>query len=154
MPIPADPKIYHITSVGNLPKIVADGELLSDAAILERGGAHVRIGMENIKAARLSCPISCYPELMVGACVPFYFCSRSVMLYLLHKSNHPDLAYRGGQEPIVHLEADLHEVVAWADGSGRRWAFSLSNARAAYTEFRKDLANLDEVDWTAVAATT
>ena len=30
----------------------------------------------------------------------------------------------------MHLEADLNEVVAWADASGRRWAFSLSNAGA------------------------
>lgn len=32
------------------------------------------------------------------------------MLYVIHCRNHPELAYRGGQEPIVHLEADLHDV--------------------------------------------
>src|SRR5439155_21288422 len=54
---------------------------------------------------------------------------------------------------IVHLEADLHEVVGWADASSRRWAFSLSNAGAVYAQFRSSLADLDQIDWVAVAAT-
>ena len=74
------------------------------------------------------------------------------MLYVIHCANHPDLAYRGGQGPIVHLEADLHSVVAWAEGNGRRWAFSLSNAGANYAEFRRDVGQLDQIDWESVAA--
>jgi ssDNA thymidine ADP-ribosyltransferase, DarT len=74
------------------------------------------------------------------------------MLYVIYRANHPELAYRGGQGPIVHLEADLNEVVAWADASGRKWAFSLSNAGAYYTQFRARVDQLDEVNWPAVAA--
>ena len=58
--------------------------------------------------------MKCRPGLNVGDCVPFYFCPRSVMLYLIHRANHPELDYRGGQGPIVHLEADLHEAANWA----------------------------------------
>jgi hypothetical protein len=90
---------------------------------------------------------------MVGACVPFYFCPRSVMLYLLCRGNHPDLSYRDGQEPILHLEGDLREVVAWAEANSHRWAFSLSNAGARYTEFRHRLGRLGDIDWASVAAT-
>jgi len=75
------------------------------------------------------------------------------MLYLLHKGNHPEVDYKGGQTPIVHLEADLGEAVAWAQANGRRWAFTLSNAGAYYAEFRDDLAALGEVRWEAVAST-
>lgn len=75
------------------------------------------------------------------------------MLYVIFRQNHPDLAYKDGQSPIVHLEADLHEVVTWASAQGRSWAFSPSNAGAYYTTFQSDLAYLDEIDWTAVAAT-
>lgn len=74
------------------------------------------------------------------------------MLYLIYCGNHPDMTYRGGQTPIVHLEADLHEVVQSGIQQGRRWAFTLSNAGARYTEFRNDLGQLGEVDWAAVAA--
>ena len=69
------------------------------------------------------------------------------MLYVIHCANHPDLTYRGGQGPIVHLEADLNATVRWANESGRRWAFTLSNAGARYFEDRCDLGELDEINW-------
>ena len=149
---PARPKIYHITHVNNLVPITAQGELLSDATMTAQGGAAVTIGMSAIKARRLHLPVDCYPGDKVGDYVPFYFCPRSVMLYVIHRA-HPDLSYRGGQRDIVHLEADLRDVVAWASLNKRRWAFSLSNAGAFYTQFRASLAELDQVNWVAVAAT-
>ena len=90
--------------------------------------------------------------LHVGDCVPFYFCPRSVMLYVIYRGNHPELSYRGGQTPIVHLEADLRETVAWAGQIGRKWVFTLSNAGSGYFEERCDLANLNEIDWQAIEA--
>lgn len=74
------------------------------------------------------------------------------MLYVIHCANHPELVYRGGQQPIIHLEADLNHVVHWAETNGRRWAFSLSNAGAVYTKFRSELDRLDEINWDAVTA--
>ena len=74
------------------------------------------------------------------------------MLFVIHRANNADLGYRGGQQPIVHLELDLHQVVRWAEANGRRWAFSLSNAAAGYTQFRNQLGQLSNVNWTAVAA--
>lgn len=97
--------------------------------------------------------MSCHPETKVGDYVPFYFCPRSVMLFLIHKANHPDLRYLGGQEPILHLEADLHEVVQWAERERYRWAFSLSNAGSYYVEFRGHLDELDSINWAAVSET-
>lgn len=52
----------------------------------------------------------------------------------------------------MHLEANLHEVVNWADDSNRRWAFSLSNAGAKYAEFRASRDDLDQLDWAAIDA--
>jgi ssDNA thymidine ADP-ribosyltransferase, DarT len=121
--------------------------------MIARGGPAASIGMSTIKQRRLGLPVKCYPGDHVGDFVPFYFCPRSIMLFLIHCANHPELTYRGGQEPIVHLEGDLHETVTWAQDTGRRWAFSLSNAGAAYAEFRNLLDHLGEVDWAAVAAT-
>lgn len=73
------------------------------------------------------------------------------MLYLIHKK-HEDLAYKGGQEPIVHLEADLYDTVAWADKNNRRWAFTSSNAGSWEFEDFRDLAQLGRIDWKAVQA--
>jgi hypothetical protein len=149
---PANPKLYHIVHVDPLASIVADGHLLCDAVMANRPATGTVVGMSRIKERRLHLPLESKPGLMVGQCVPFYFCPRSVMLYLLYQGNHPDLNYQGGQGPIVHLELDLHRVVEWAEAEGLGWAFTLSNAGAFYFEDRCDLAELDELDWNAVAA--
>lgn len=152
MPLPAKPKIYHIVHVDRLASIVADGYLWCDAEAQHRSSPGTTIGMSDIKRRRLANQLNSHPGLKVGDCVPFYFCPRSVMLYVIHKANHPELVYRGGQGPILHLEADLLETVGWADRHGHRWAFTLSNAGSLYFNDRCDLAQLNEIDWDAVAA--
>lgn len=152
MPPPADPKIYHIVHADRLASILADGHLWCDAEVDRRSCPGTTAGMGHIKRRRQGLPVASHPGLRVGDCVPFYFCPRSIMLYILHKANHVDLAYRGGQGPIVHLEADLHRTVAWAEEAGLRWAFTLSNAGSRVFEDRCDLGQLDEIDWQAVAA--
>jgi len=154
MTVPANPKIYHIVHLDNLPSIATDGQIWSDAEMQSRNPASV-IGMGKIKARRLNeLQLTSHPGLFVGACTPFYFCPRSVMLCILHYANHPELTYRGGQQPIVHLEADLNASVQWANASNQRWAFTLSNAGAYYFEDRSDLANLGEINWQSVRATS
>ena len=158
MPPPAAPKIYHIVHVDRLRSIIAEGGLLCDAEIVRRQAAGqamgTTIGMSDIKQRRLtSRALNSHPGLFVGQCVPFYFCPRSIMLYLIHRANHEELTYRDGQGPIIHLEADLADTVAWADCNARRWAFTLSNAGAIYFEDRANLAQLGEIDWDAVNAT-
>ena len=111
------------------------------------------IGMGNIKQRRLELEVSCHPTTNVGDYVPFYFCPRSIMLYVIYQRNHPQLEYRGGQEEIIHFEADLTSVVQWADENQRRWAFTLSNAAANYAQFFSEWSQLDEIDWEAVAST-
>lgn len=152
MAAPDHPKLYHICHVDRLPSIVTSGGLLSDAAVQQHTLAGTMIGMSNIKQRRLTeLQLASHPGLFVGQCVPFYFCPRSVMLYLIHRQN-AELAYRGGQRPIVHLEADLHATVAWAQQHRRRWAFTASNAGSRYFDDWADLAQLSNVDWNAVQA--
>ncbi len=153
-PVPTNPKIYHIVHADKLPSIIADGCLWCDAEVVRHSPPGTSIGMGKIKRRRLNeLTLDSHPDLHVGDCVPFYFCPRSIMLYLLWCGNHPELEYRGGQQPIIHLEADLQTVVSWANENGQRWAFTLSNAGAYYFEDRNDLAYLDEIDWAAVNAT-
>ena len=110
------------------------------------------IGMTSIKQYRLTRPIKSHENLKVGDCVPFYFCPRSIMLYVISMGNHPELNYRGGQRPIVHLEADMHEVVNWANAHKQRWAFTTSNAGSSYFRDYSDLRHLNEINWEAVRA--
>lgn len=143
-------KVYHITHVNNLAGIVADGKLVSDAQMIARGNPQANIGMSRIKARRLTLPVTCHPGDYVGGYVPFNFCPRSVMLYVIYRGNHPDLTYRGGQGPILHLEADLEETLAWADANTRRWAVTPANAGAVYTDFWASRDQLGQLDWAAI----
>lgn len=151
--VPPHPKIYHIAHVDRLPSIVAAGGLLSDALVQAQALGGTMVGMNHIKQRRLTeIQLASHPGLFVGACVPFYFCPRSVMLYLIHRRN-AELTYQGGQTPIIHLQADFRAVVAWANAQPARWAFTLSNAGSFFFEDRNDLARLGEINWTAVQAT-
>lgn len=152
--VPSQPKIYHITHLRNLPQIVTSGRLWSDAKRLEIGLGVFLVGMSKIKRRRLEeLTISCHPGTTVGQYVPFYFCPRSIMLYILYRGNLPELGYREGQRPIVHLQGDLHETVRFANEYGVRWAFTNTNAGTRYASFYCSLDRLNEVDWGAVNAT-
>ncbi len=149
------PKIYHITHVDNLASIIDLGYIESDARRVKQGDGQVSIGMTEIKRRRLyEIAVSCHPGTTVGEYVPFYFCPRSIMLYILHMGNHMDIAhYRGGQGPVVHLQMDLEAVVNWANQQGVRWAFSDRNAGSRYADFYSSLSELAKIDWRAVRST-
>ena len=151
MTVPANPKIYHIVHVDRLPSIIHSDGLWCDAEMVKHRGLGTAVGMNSIKQRRLAeLTLTSHPGLYVGECVPFYFCPRSIMLFLISRGNHPELTYRGGQGPIVHLEIDLQAAVQWAEASDRRWAFTLSNAGAYYFEDRCGLVYLDGINWDAI----
>ena len=151
--IPKNPKIYHITLIDNLDNILHNEVLWSDAKRLELGLECEIVGMSEIKRRRLKeLEVKCHSGTMVGEYVLFYFCPRSIMLYLLHMGNHSDISYRGGQSPILHLQADLEAAIQWANKEDIRWAFSDRNAGARFANFYNDPACLDEINWPAVEA--
>ena len=151
--VPTQPKIYHIVHVDRLASIVSDGYLWSDAEARRRRVPGTAIGMNHIKERRLNrLRLNSYPNLPVGNCVPFYFCPRSVMLYAIYVGS-SDVIYGGGQEPIIHLEANLHKSIAWADSNDRRWAFTSSSAASFHFRDFASIDRLNMIDWDAVAAT-
>ncbi len=149
--IPPTPKIYHITHVDNLSGILSNMELVSDAKRINSKLHCSLVGMSAIKERRLKeIQVSCHQGTTVGQYVPFYLCPRSIMLFILHKGNHPDLDYRGGQEPIIHLQGDMKKVIHWANQNKVKWSFTNCNAGAFYARFFKNYSELDQIDWTAI----
>jgi len=148
---PINPKIYHIVHIDKLQSIINSGGLLSDSEVVRLGLGGTIIGMNTIKQRRLSLPLQTHKGLHVGECVPFYFCPRSVMLYMMHVKN-TELDYKGGQDDIIHLEADLMQSINWANTNSKRWAFTSSNAGSYYFEDTNDLNNLANLDWNAINA--
>ena len=152
--VPAQPKIYHITHIDNLDQILSNQKLWSDAWRLGQDLDCKIIGMSDIKLRRLKeLEVHCHLGTTVGQYVPFYFCPRSIMLYIMYKGNHPNVTYRGGQGPILHLQADLNSTVQWANQCGIPWAFTDRNAGDLLANFYNDLSCLAQINWAAVAAT-
>lgn len=85
---PSSPKIYHITHVDNLPSIATATGLVSDARRIASELSCSLVGMSTIKQRRLErIEVDCHPGTKVGEYVPFYFCPRSIMLYILRMGN-------------------------------------------------------------------
>ena len=151
MIVPSNPKLYHIVHFDRLSSIIEDSYLWCDREIIKRSCSGTSIGMSKIKERRLNeLKLDCYPELFVGDCVPFYFCPRSVMLYIISRGNHVELSYQNGQESIVHLQTDLYKSIEWAKHNNKRWVFTTSNAGSRYFKDSCNLADLKDIDWKAV----
>ncbi len=144
--MPMDPvavQIFHITPLANLAAIAAKGGLLSDAAL--EAVPHEVVGYSHIKSRRLmEYRIPCCGQRFVGEFVPFYFCPRSPMLFVINKGRTG--LQPGSQGSIVHLVS----TVAIGVATGRQFAISDGNAGAAYTRFAGSLDALDELDWAVI----
>jgi hypothetical protein len=77
---------------------------------------------------------------MLGDYVPFNFCSRSVMLYVISKG-HQD--YTGGQEAIIHLVSDVQTAI----DSGRPWAYTDRHAELRHALYFASTEHLHMIDW-------
>lgn len=132
--------IYHITHIDNLWSIVAAGRLWSDAQRTHQGLLNTNIGYSHIKGRRMRRQVPVAARGVLGDYVPFNFCHRSVMLYVIHRG-HAD--YAGGQMPIVHLVSSVEAVIA----SGRPWAFTDRHADLAYANYYDNLTELTQLDW-------
>ena len=142
--------IYHITHLDNLSGIIETGNLLSDRQMVDAGG-HTVIGFNHIKRRRLEeIAVPCYPGTMVGDFVPFYFCPRSIMLYIIEKRR-DELAYKGGQKEVVHLVSSVQSAM----DAGCTCAFTPSSAATKYNRnFHRKIEQLDEIlDWDAIRTT-
>jgi hypothetical protein len=109
--------------------------------------------MSGIKQRRLNeLHLSSHPDLHVGDCVPFYFCPRSVMLYLIYQGNHPetDLSWRAG--PIIHLRPILRAVVAWANAQPSAGRSPCRTRVRASSRTAATSRSSNEIDWNAVQA--
>ena len=133
-------QIFHITHVNNLPGIIAMDRLWCDAQRISQGFGNTNIGYSHIKARRLTHPVTVSEGGTLGDYVPFNFCPRSVMLFVVSRGHDN---YREGQEPIVHLVSSIDSIVA----TGRPCAFTDRHADLGYANQYDSLDDLDKVDW-------
>ena len=133
--------IYHITHVDNLPSIAALG-LLCDREVA-RGTLFHSIAHDEIKQIRAETEVPCGPGGTLDEYVPFYFAPRSPMLYTINQGNVASVA--DGQTWIVHLVLSADDLMG-----AQECVFTNGHAIMDLSDFFTDLANLSELDWTAV----
>lgn len=124
----------------NLAGILAADRLWCDAQSIARGLAHTNIGYGHIKERRLRRPVAVSAGGTLGDYVPFNFCSRSVMLYVVWQGHE---GYQGGQREIVHLVSSIGAIRT----TGRPWFFTDLHADLGYARQFDSLKHLGKLDW-------
>ena len=112
--------VYRITHIDNVPWILEHG-LHSDSSDV-RDPNFVSIGNPDLISKRAVHGVPVGPGGTLGDYVPFYFCTRSVMLYKLHTGQVEGVDVR--QEDIVYLVSSVGLLL----DTGVRFVFTDRNA--------------------------
>ncbi|MFK5949724.1 MAG: DUF4433 domain-containing protein [Methylococcales bacterium] len=136
----ANKQIFHITHVNNLSGIIGMNNLWCDIQRISEGIGNTNIGYSHIKKRRMARPVTVSEGGTLGNYVPFNFCPRSVMLYVVSRGHEN---YEDGQDSIIHLVSSIDSIVA----SGRSWAFTDRHADLGYANQYDSLDDLYNVDW-------
>ncbi|MDL2313832.1 DUF4433 domain-containing protein [Desulfovibrio sp. OttesenSCG-928-C14] len=138
--------IYHITSVENLSGILANRGLWSDLEREARGVANKNIAHSHIKERRRNTLVPVGPRGVVADYVPFYYCTRSPMLYAIHSGNVS--GYADGQKSVVHLCSTVeiaHKNIQWCSSTGHTDITSLCT-------FFDTVDGFSSLDWNAIGS--
>jgi hypothetical protein len=138
-------KVSHVTHINNLIGIIEQGCLWSDAKRIELGLVSKNIGYSHIKERRLAHSVGVASGGFIGGYVPFNFCPRSVMLYVIHQGHDN---YNGGQDGILHLISDTDTILQ----TNPSCFFTDIHADLAYAEQIDDFKRLNELDYQKIHA--
>ncbi|MFN0030293.1 MAG: DUF4433 domain-containing protein [Acidimicrobiales bacterium] len=140
MPRPRPTLLYHFTHATHLPSIQDQG--LACDAEAQAGLLTVEVGQRSIKERRRRIEVKTPPYGCVADYVPFYYGTRSVMMYVIDKGQ--VVEYRDGLEPLVYLVTTVERLLEF----GLSLVFTDGNASDRLTRFTSELDELDGlVDW-------
>jgi len=142
--------IYHMTHIENVPQILAEGGLVCDAEAAKRKLCKQSIAHAELKERRATRPVEklFFGQIAAGGVladyVPFYFTTRSPMLYAI-KGGYVE-HFKGRQSDVVYLVSSAEAVAE----SKVIWCFTNGHAVEGVTEFYDDLSDLKKVDWEVI----
>ncbi|HEY0231072.1 MAG TPA: DUF4433 domain-containing protein [Dokdonella sp.] len=142
--VPIPTRIFHITSIQNLPAIFGSGVLLSKNALGAANTLYANIAYATIQARRANQQVECGPGGVIHDYVPFYFAPQSPMLYAVHTGTVPGCV--GGQAEIVHFESSAQNIRA----AGLGFAFFDMHSSVALSQAYDDLGQLGAVAWDVI----
>lgn len=132
--------IYHFTHKANLPKILGVSCLLCDRLCRESDLTARDIAYPDLKQKRASTPVEVPPGGTLADYVPFYFGTRSPMLYV-YKSGRVT-GKPESQDDLVYFATYAEDVAS----AGLEFAFTDGHPIREPKAFYKDLVDLQSVD--------
>jgi hypothetical protein len=136
LPIP----IYHFTHAENLPSIIAAGAVVCDRFCKASDLTQRNVAYSGLKQRRSNTIVEVPPGGMLCDYVPFYFGTRSPMLYTYKKGNvtgRPE-----NQDYIVYLASTVEHIVANKVPS----VFTDGHPVVEPKAFYNNLADINQVD--------
>ena len=137
---PSDRHIYHMTHISNLPSIIEHQALLCSQRVTAVKASARSIAYDTLQAYRHNTRVPIGPGGLLHDYVPFYFCSKTPMLYAIH------MGKAGGgavQNDIVFFITSPGNIAE----SRLPFVFTDGHAIMAYSKFFEDLRDLEQVDW-------
>ncbi|GAA0427767.1 toxin-antitoxin system toxin DarT [Lentibacillus halophilus] len=132
-----NPLLYHITHVANLPSILEQGRLQSHLIIQQHELPYEDVANLDVQSRRKKTKISGGMGGSLHDYIPFYFESRSPMLYsLLYKPN-------VNQNDMIYFMTNIQTIV----DNELPFVFTDAHAIRRLSNVYTDLSNLDKIDW-------
>jgi hypothetical protein len=133
---------YRITHISNLDHILTcDLVTKSHAAA---SGSFVSIGNPDIISARDSSPVKIPDYGNIGEYVPFYFTSKSMMLFNILTGYHATVPKRLKSEILI-IRCEISTLF-----KAHQCFFTDGQANVGITKHFHDLQQLDQVDWATI----
>lgn len=146
MPRPVPTTVAHCTHLDNLARIAVEG-LRCDSAAGD-GLCITEVGEPSIKARRRERQVRVEPRGVVADYVPFYFASRSPMLFSIHVGGVP--SFTGDSHDVIYLMSTIEDL----QSAGLSLVFTDRNAVLELARHSAQLSDLDTlVDWKLMRAT-
>lgn len=140
MSYPEPTYIYHFTHAKNLPAILNAGCVYCQSQ-LPPNSQGVDISHYDIQERRSTKPVRCGPGGVLHDYVPFYFATRSPMMYVLSKGGVE--GYDEGTRPLIYLVSSVQRV----QEDGLAFVFSDGHPTKAFSRTYDDISHLEEIDW-------
>ena len=132
--------IYHFTHRDNLKSILAAGGMVCDRICQRDGLACHEIAYSSLKLKRMRTRVEVAPYGTLGDYVPFYFGTKSPMIYTYKNGN--VTGKRENQDELIYLATTAESIKA----AGIPFAFSDGHPIREPKAFYNDLSRLCQVD--------
>lgn len=136
--------IYHFTHINNLQSLVASGGLISKNAVDAQSIQYKSSAYASVQGHREQFPVPVAPYGVIHDYVPFYFNSRSPMLYTVKMGNIPGVDMRD----VVFFQSTAQTI----ESAGKAFVFTDGHGIMSLTDYYNKLSEIHNVPWQVVQA--